>query len=100
MSKGSCPCEWTEPCSRECACAAGAGLLLLRGDLPLSPCRRCCRHGNELWRQETANNILATERKVKRYEEALTAVIRAVNYSDETASADEARFIASKALNH
>lgn len=61
--KGSCPCEWTEPCDPRCTCA-----------VPFSSvgCRRCCKYGSDEQRKGMAEIIVAREAPAPEGEEALS----------------------------
>jgi hypothetical protein len=44
----TCPCNWVEPCSRNCTCANPH----LSGG-----CRRCCRYGSPTQRKNAAERL-------------------------------------------
>jgi len=50
--KGSCPCEWTEPCDPRCTCVH-----------PVSSvgCKRCCRYGSDEQRKAQAEHLVKHE---------------------------------------
>lgn len=46
--KGSCPCEWTEPCHPRCTCVNPASSY---------GCTRCCKYGSDEQRKMSAERL-------------------------------------------
>jgi hypothetical protein len=67
MRNKTCPCEFTDACSKNCSCANP----FLSGG-----CSRCCKYGSEEQRKAAALSIAERERKFETISEKLKIIDR------------------------